>query len=116
MDEFPVSVHNEPFGCTDFTYIQILTPMGSIRMQGEEAEDLGRRLLAASEYEDGRNETYMTLMAREVSPLRLHAIRCLARCLMASNDDRLWGVSLAIEQLCTGAITADQAFAQVEGV
>ena len=45
---------------------------------------------------------------------RLAAIRGLAVELRDSSDDRVWSLSMTIEQLCIGSITVTQAYAQTE--
>lgn len=119
-NSFPVQVTGETLDGVigdeiPLTYIQVLTPYGYVRMTAEEAEDLGRRLISASEYERGQaTGPFASLLAREISPMRLYAIRRLARQLMASPDDTVWCISVGIEQLCTGVVTPEQALAQAE--
>lgn len=55
-------------------------------------------------------------MSEEEEPnwMRLEGIRRLAQMLRShSKDDSVWSVTVAIEQLCMGTITVDQALAQV---
>lgn len=45
---------------------------------------------------------------------RLAAIRTLARALLDSSDAGVWGLAVAIDQLCLGSISTEQARAQLE--
>lgn len=52
-ETFAVYIAGEQIDGTDIgmTYIQVTTPLGRLRMTAEEADDLGRKLIAAAEYD-----------------------------------------------------------------
>lgn len=50
-ETFAVYCAGEEIDGIGMTYIYATTPLGQIRMTADEAEDLGRKLIAAAEYD-----------------------------------------------------------------
>lgn len=54
-ESFAVYCAGEEIDGIGLTYIYISTPLGPVRMTAEEAESLGRALIAAAEYDKDAN-------------------------------------------------------------
>lgn len=53
VEDFAVYIAGEQIRGTDIglTYVYVTTPLGQVRMTPDEAEQLGRKLIAAAEYD-----------------------------------------------------------------